>query len=55
MKSKRSVVLKEDVKEFIEETAAKEGREFSAQLNVLVLEAKSWRDTEARASRHAEA
>lgn len=43
MKSKRSVVLKEDVKEFIEETAAKEGREFSAQLNVLVLEAKAER------------
>ena len=36
MKSKRSVVLNEDVKEYIETTAKAEGREFSAQLNFLI-------------------
>lgn len=43
MKSKRSVVLRDDVKQFIEETSEKEGREFSAQLNQLVIEAKNAR------------
>lgn len=48
MKTKRSVVLKDEVKAFIEQTAEKDGREFSAQLNILIEEARAARAARAQ-------